>query len=158
MGRLLIALVLTLNISYLHAQGKVLTDPQAYFTAIIVSDMETSLPWYVRAFEFDVLNQVDLPQRGIKQANLKRGEIQIELIELKGSLSTESLLADQPAKTKMQGFFKFGMLISDFEEWINHLEGAQVTFNGDIVKDPLSGKRTVLILDPDGNRIQLFEQ
>jgi len=34
---------------------------------------------------------------------------------------------------------------------------SKVDFNGGVVEDPVSGKKMVIILDPDGNRIQLFE-
>lgn len=61
-------------------------------------------------------------------------------------------------KTRLQGFFKFGLQVAQFDDWMTHLEKAGVTFHGRVVNDPVSGKRTVLIKDPDGNRIQFFEQ
>jgi predicted enzyme related to lactoylglutathione lyase len=40
---------------------------------------------------------------------------------------------------------------------VSHFEETGTEFNGQVVKDKNSGKRMVVIFDPDGNRIQLFE-
>lgn len=82
----------------------------------------------------------------------------IELIELKSSLSPKSLLENHPKKTKIDGFFKFGFLVSEFEKWVDALKKSKVEFYGDIVIDNLTGKRMLLVKDPDGNRIQIFEK
>ena len=46
----------------------------------------------------------------------------------------------------------------EFDDWVDTLKHAKVEFYGDVVTDELSGKRMLLIKDPDGNRIQLFEK
>ena len=58
----------------------------------------------------------------------------------------------------MGGFFKFGMKIPDFDQWISHLTDAKAEMHGEVVIDPVSEKRMLIIKDPDGNRIQLFEK
>jgi catechol 2,3-dioxygenase-like lactoylglutathione lyase family enzyme len=107
-----------------------------YFGAVIVQDIDKAVAWYGKTLGYEVINRIDLPKRNIRQANLQREGALLELIQTGKTLHPKTLLANQPKKTKIGGFFKLGF---------------QVT-------DPLSGKRTVLILDPDGNRIQLFEQ
>jgi hypothetical protein len=77
---------------------------------------------------------------------------------LNNSLSVTEILKNHPKKTKIDGFFKFGFLVSEFEKWVTHLEQCKVEFYGTVVADPISKKRMVLIKDPDGNRIQLFEK
>ena len=158
MKKIIILLTLTFCTSINYGQVSTLQKPEAYFSAIIVSNIETSIDWYSNSFGFKVLNKVVSKERGFKQANLKCGTILIELIELKSSLTPKNLLKDHPKKTKIDGFFKFGFLVSDFEKWVTHLKQLKVAFYGSVVRDPNSNKKTVLIMDPDGNRIQLFEK
>ncbi|NQZ11736.1 MAG: VOC family protein, partial [Algicola sp.] len=114
--------------------------------------------WYHKKLGFELVNRVDMPKRGFSQANLKRQGAFIELIETNKTLNPVELLAGTPKKTKIGGFFKLGFQVADFDLWLKWLTKAQVKLYGTVVKDPVSGKRTVLILDPDGNRIQLFER
>ena len=144
--------------SFCSSQAKSLPKPEAHFSAIIVSDIERSINWYTTSFGFKVLNKVVSEKRGFKQANLKCEKILVELIELNTSLSQKEVLKSHPKKTKIDGFFKFGFIVSEFEKWIAHLKQLKVEFHGTVVTDSISKKKTVLILDPDGNRIQLFEK
>ena len=141
-----------------NAQSDSLPDPEAYFTAIIVNDIGASISWYSSNFGFKVLNKVESEERGFKQANLNRGDVLIELIELNSSLTPKKLLENQPKKTKIDGFFKFGFRVTEFDKWVDALKKLKVEFYGDVVTDGLSGKRMLLIYDPDGNRIQIFEK
>ncbi|MBO6524105.1 MAG: VOC family protein [Balneolaceae bacterium] len=50
-----------------------------------------------------------------------------------------------------------GFKIQNFDSWVKYLREKQVSFRGDVVNDPISGKKMVVVLDPDGNRIQFFE-
>lgn len=141
-----------------YAQHESLPAPEAGFSAIIVNDIERSIHWYSNIFEFSVLNTVNSKERGLKQANLKLENIRIELIELASSISPESLLKNYPKKTKIKGFFKFGFSVAEFDKWVDFLKRSKVAFHGNIVKDNASGKKMLIIKDPDGNRIQLFEK
>ncbi len=141
-----------------HGQNETLPSPEAYFSAMIVNDIESSITWYSNNFGFKVLNKIESAEKGFKQANLKCGNILIELIELKSSLSPKSLLENHPKKTKIDGFFKFGFLVSEFDKWIDFLKQAKAEFYGSVVTDNVSGKKMQIILDPDGNRIQIFEK
>ncbi len=49
-------------------------------------------------------------------------------------------------------------MVTDFEKWIDHLTNEKVDFYGSVVTDDTTGKRMVIITDPDGNRIQIFEK
>ena len=141
-----------------YSQVDKLPKPTASFYAIIVSDIEASSNWYSKAFGFEVLNKMELEERGIKQANLKCGNTLLELIELDNSLSQDEMLENRQKGTKMQGFFKFGLTVAEFDKWFKHLNTLKVEFNGTVVNDPDTNKKMVIVKDPDGNRIQLFEQ
>ncbi len=140
------------------SQGNKLPDPEPYFAAIIVANIDTSIDWYSNILGFKILNRLDLKERGFKQANLKRGNILIELIETNSTIYPKDILVNQSNKTRMAGFFKLGFRIPEFTRWMDFLTKSKVKFQGTAVKDKVSGKKTILILDPDGNRIQLFEK
>lgn len=153
---ILLSLIFISFISY--GQNDTLPIPEAYFSAIIVNDIESSITWYSSNFGFKVLNKIESEEKGFKQANLKCGNILIELIELKSSLSPQNLLENYPKKTKIDGFFKFGFLVSEFDKWVAFLKQSKAEFYGSVVTDNISGKKILIIMDPDGNRIQLFEK
>lgn len=158
MKTIYLILILTLTFASTTAQTESLPDPEAYFSAIIVNNIDESITWYSSIMGFEVLNKVVLEERGISQANLKRGAVLLELIELKSAVNAGDVLKTYSKKTKIKGFFKFGLLVSEFDAWIDFLEKSNVVFNGSVVTDPQSGKKMVVIKDPDGNRIQLFEK
>ena len=131
---------------------------EAYFSAMIVNDMDTSINWYSNVMGFVVLDKTESAERGFIQANLKRENILIELIELEHAVAAQDVVPNYDEKTRMVGFFKTGFLVSNFDEWINHLTAQKANFHGNVVTDAISGKRMVIVKDPDGNRIQIFEK
>jgi len=155
-------LFLTLSFLFLQfavqSQATNLPAPKPYFSAIIVSDIDTSIEWYSKSFGLEVVNIEENAERGFKQANLKRGAAWIELLELDNASTQAELLKGLPPKTKIEGYFKFGFTVSEFDDWIKFLTEANVDLYGSVVQDSNSGKRMIIVLDPDGNRIQLFEE
>ena len=141
MKKTLIILNLILGSFISYSQNESLPIPEAYFSAIIVDDIDSSISWYSEIFGFKILNKIESEEKGFKQANLKCGNILIELIELESSLSTKTLLKSHPKKTKIDGFFKFGFLVSEFDKWVAYLEQSKVEFYGSVVTDDLSGKK-----------------
>lgn len=157
MKNLILFFGLFFTLQYSQAQGHTLAEPEAYFTALIVNDIELSTIWYTNNMGFKIVNKTELKDKGFAQVNLKRGTILLELIALSSSVSSKELL-EQTNKTKLQGIFKFGFLIKDFDNWLEHLKAMDVEFKGKVVRDPETSKRMLIILDPDANRIQLFEK
>ena len=133
-------------------------DLKPYFTAIIVTDIDTSSQWFSDVLGFEMLNRVDMEERGFRQANLKRGNAAIELIEINTAIYPRDILQGRTNRTQIAGFFKIGFSASDFDKWEKFLSKSGVKFHGSLVRDETTNKRIVIILDPDGNRIQLFEE
>ncbi len=152
-------LLILLAISFVGmSQVENLVPPEASFSAIIVTDMEVSSSWYQEVLGFEILNETQNMERGFQQKNLKHGSVHIELIEIKGTLTPETLLENQPKGSRISGFFKFGMKVPGFDAWMMHLQKKEANIHGNVVTDPVSGMRMVIVKDPDGNRIQLFEK
>ena len=140
-----------------YAQNDTPKDIKAYFYATIVNDINTSIDWYTNVLEFEVIDKIVSKERGFKQSNLKKEEMLIELIELDKAVSLESM-PNYHNKMRFKGFFKIGFMVTNFDVWITHLKKMKVSFYGNIVTDSNTKKRMVIINDPDGNRIQLFEK
>ena len=155
----LVSILILIGVPYLgHSQNESPRDLKAYFTAIIVSDINTSINWYTSILGFTVLDKVESTERGFKQSNLKRASIHLELIELDAAVNPAASIPNYNSKTRLIGFFKTGFLVSDFDNWLNHLTMKNVNFQGSVVTDDTTEKRMVIIKDPDNNRIQIFEE
>ena len=139
-----------------YCQSENLPDPKPFFIAIIVGDIDRSIDWYSETFGFKMLNKVVNEERGIKQSNLKRGNAFIELIEFDRSLIPTQILSGEERGTRIQGIFKFGFELPDFDSWITFLEGKNLNFYGEVMFDPITEKRMIILKDPDGTRMQLF--
>ena len=158
MCRLMIFFILPCFPLLVTAQPLNVAGPEAFFAAFIVEDLDTSIVWYSDTWGFKIVDKKSFPNMGFKQANLELADIRIELIELESALDPSEVIPNYDAKTKLMGIFKFGLLLPDFDVWIKHLQDLGVIFHGGIVDDQLRGKKMTIVLDPDGNRIQLFEK
>ena len=151
-------LIFLVMIQSVNSQGKIPSNIESSFSAIIVSDIDSSIQWYNQVLGYTLVDQRSVDEIGLKQANLESNDLSLELIQLKTAKPAHELLASYPPKTRVRGLFKIGYSISDFDKWISHLNSLAVNFNGDVVLNPLTNKRMIIVNDPDGNRIQLFEK
>ena len=143
------------SIQTIIAQEQILPPLQACCSAIIVNDLDTSREWYSSILGFELANNFKNEEKGISIANLSHGTTQLELIEIAGSMAPDSLLK---GTTRLQGIFKFGMRIEDFDLWATYLIESDPSLKEQIVTNPVTRKRMLVMRDPDGNRIQLFEE
>ena len=146
-----------LGLSNALAQESAPSDLSAYFSALLVEDIQASQKWYNEVLGFEVVLESQITE-GFTILNMKRGTAALELIQLPGALSPAEAIENYNPKTRIKGFFKIGFQVKNLDQWVKFLKKKEVQFNGDVVEDPVSGKSMVIILDPDGNRIQLFEE
>ena len=128
-----------------------------YFSAIVVKNAETSSTWYQSLLGLERINVNENLQRGSKIIVLSSEDLLLEIIEVKAQVKREDVLLGKPENTLIQGFTKIGFKVSDMDAYIQKLIELKVNFFGDVYTDPVSGKRSLLIQDPDTNLIQLFE-
>ena len=131
---------------------------ESYFSAIIVSDIDSSTPWYKSLLNLDQLDRIENNERGFKIAILANDKVLIELIEFKNGITKKSALENLAENKRLIGHFKIGYRVGDFEEWHRRLENMDIEFYGKTFTDRNLGKRSFIILDPDGNYIQFFER
>lgn len=149
----LIFILFVLPGSILHAQ-----DMKPFFSAVVVSNIDSSIAWYKKVFGLQLRNRTDAPERGFIQANLHSKEMLIELIQVDSSLSGSRILEKHPQKTRIRGFMKFGFVVNDIDDLYRKLRDQNIKFTGRMVTDPVNNKKTFLVNDPDDNLIQFFEQ
>lgn len=155
----LLALLLFFQIWTLSSQAIIATDTaNMSFTAIIVNDMKVSEKWYRRTFGFQPRNDFKIKSRGLYVSNLTLGTNNLELIQLENSVSRKEAVANYDNKPRIQGIFKIGFTVKEFDKWIEWFKELDVKTAGKVVTDNRTNKRMVIILDPDGNRVQLFEK
>ena len=142
---------------FLSGQTVAPKNVQLSFAAVIVKDFDKSVDWYTKNFGFEIVNKVVMENRGIKQVNLKQGDVNLELIELQSALDPNEKYSDSTTKNRFLGFFKIGFSVQNFDSRVKQLTSNGVVFQGKVVTDSKTLNRMVIVLDPDGNRIQLFE-
>ncbi|MCH8331261.1 MAG: VOC family protein [Bacteroidetes bacterium] len=113
----LLTVILLAPIGY--SQSSKLPDLKPYFVAIIVRNIDTSSQWYSEVLGFEILNRVNMEERGFRQANLKRGTATIELIEIDTAIYPLDILKGKAKRTQIAGYFKIGFSVSDFDKWEN---------------------------------------
>ena len=133
-------------------------DLKPYFSAVIVSNIDSSVAWYSKVLGLQLRNRTDAPERGFRQANLYKDDLLIELIQVDSSLPGNKILETHPPKTRIRGFAKFGLSVKNIDALFSKLKAQNIKFTGRMVTDPINNKKTFLINDPDDNLIQLFEQ
>lgn len=139
------------------AQEKSIPEVKAHFSAIIITDLDSSIAWYEKMLGFEIIDKREYAEAGFKQANLKGGNALLELIELDSALEPKNVIAEYNSKTRLTGIFKIGFLVSEFDKSVDHFKQNDAEFHGNIVVDEKTGKRMIIIKDPDENRIQIFE-
>ncbi|NNE26468.1 MAG: VOC family protein [Saprospiraceae bacterium] len=128
---------------------------QSSFHAIIVKNMDASMSWYNKALSFELLDSTHVPSRGLIQANLENETGRLELIEL---ASVNNSIDSCNSNSNLEpGFFKVGFMVHNIDSLMNHFDQAGIDIKGNIVTDPISLNRMIVIKDPDGNRLQFFE-
>ena len=130
---------------------------QPLYTAINVTNIDSSIRWYTKVLNLTLRNRVDSETRGFKQAVLVDKGIMIELVELKKVVSVDSLLKTQPPGTRTLGFSKFGFIVPQIDALFERFSTMSLAFHGKMVVDPVNNKKTFIVADPDGNLIQFFQ-
>lgn len=118
------------------------------FVAVIATDAKASADWYAAVFHLEEI-RITKTER-FDQRMLAGDRFMIEIIE--------SIPPAPEAPDRAVGLFKFGVTVDDFDAYVARLRADGVAFMGDgrVIYDEDLGLRSTILLDPDGNRIQIF--
>lgn len=131
---------------------------EPYFGAIIVENIDSSVAWYRNVLDLKIIKQQENSEAGYKIVNLGNDKMLLELLELRSSISVKTIIETNPGKKWINGIMKIGFKVDNIDSMYNDFKKMKLMFRGDIVTDPLTGKKMFILLDPDENYIQFFEK
>ncbi len=113
----------------------------------LVDDVEESLEFYTTHFGFEPLTVA-----GPAFADVHRGPLRLLLSGPKSSAGRAMTDGEVP---RAGGWNRIHLVVDDLDAEVERLRAAGVTFRNEVVSGP--GGRQVLIVDPSGNLVELFE-
>ena len=156
-GKIILVLLLTGLSQFGRSQELPDGQFELSFIAVITQNIDKSTEFYEKILGFEQVNRNNHMSRGFSQANLRRGNISLEIIQFNSAIKRATLDSIFSPNSRIQGIFKFGISVSNFDSWIEYMDRNEVPMSGRVVTDP-NGRRMVIYLDPDNNRVQLFEK
>jgi catechol 2,3-dioxygenase-like lactoylglutathione lyase family enzyme len=114
----------------------------------IVNDVDAAIDFYTGHLGFALVQQF-----GPAMAIVKHGDLSLWLA---GPMASASRLMPDGAKpVPGGGWARFVLTVTDLAGFVARLKADGVTFCNDIVSGP--GGRQILVADPSGNLVELFE-
>lgn len=147
---LLLSFSVSLSGEKLSWEGK---SPQ--FVALSVGDIDSMAAWYETMFDLEPGTVNELQDGAVRQTSLRNEHLIIELVQHDQAASRAS--HDIARSYFIHGIFKVGFFVEDIEHAIATLEKRGATFRGRLMEIREHGVRTILVEDPEGNTVQLFE-
>jgi catechol 2,3-dioxygenase-like lactoylglutathione lyase family enzyme len=115
----------------------------------IVKDVDAAIAFYTERLGFEVVMHPAPPF-----AMLARGDLRLMLSAPGGGPGGGGAMADGRLP-EPGGWNRFQLEVSDLDAEVEALRGAGATFRGEIVQGV--GGRQILVEDPSGNCVELFE-
>ena len=128
-------------------KGAPMTNEETVNVRYMVDDVAAALDFYTTHFGFEQLTAFPPAFADVAKGNLR--------LLLSGPTSSAGRPMADGARPGPGGWNRIHLLTADLDSEIARLEAAGVTFRNDVVSGP--GGRQVLVVDPSGNLIELFE-
>lgn len=132
------------------------TAREGAFIALSVADLDKQVAWYRAVLGFSIVEQRDVPERGIRFVLLEREGSLIEMLQLP---EARARLEVDPAATgasRIHGFFKAGFVVRDIDRLQQELQEKGATFSLPLGEPGSAGLRTFQLKDPEGNLLQFL--
>jgi catechol 2,3-dioxygenase-like lactoylglutathione lyase family enzyme len=125
-----------------------MTDPREMVSIrYIVDDVEASVAFYTKLLGFKVLTSFAPAFADVARGNLR--------LLLSGPTSSAGRPMADGAKPQPGGWNRIHLIVDDIEAEVARLRYAGARFRNDILSGP--GGKQILLLDPSGNVVELFE-
>ncbi len=152
-GLLFLPLLFLLALNALPAQTDTLWNRASLAQVTLnVRDADEVAGWYRRHLGFHTDSLATFEER----IGLYNGDFWLVLHEPADYLPKDSV-PKGPFVQFFEGYFKFGFLVKGFDKLVAQLRAGGVQFRGDVVHDPNLRRRTLILIDPEGNPVQLFD-
>jgi catechol 2,3-dioxygenase-like lactoylglutathione lyase family enzyme len=112
----------------------------------IVDDVEKAVAFYTKVLGFETLNAFPA------FADVARGKLRLLL---SGPMSSAARPMPDGAKPQPGGWNRIHLIVDDIDAEVARLRAAGAPFRNDILEGP--GGKQVLIQDPSGNVVELFQ-
>jgi catechol 2,3-dioxygenase-like lactoylglutathione lyase family enzyme len=113
----------------------------------LVNDVDASIAFYRDLFGFELLTSA-----APAFADVRRGNLRLLLAGPKSSAARAMADGAQPGPG---GWNRIHFIVDDLGEEVTRLQRAGAEFRNDMVVGP--GGKQILVLDPSGNIVELFE-
>jgi len=126
------------------------------FFALSVPDLAASVMWYTETLD---LTASRLPGTKEAQVALLQGKgLIVELVQHEAAAGLEERLPEVKGRYLVHGLFKAGFFVEDLDATVKRLSARGAAFKGGAFTDEVLKARSILLLDNNGNVIQLFER
>jgi catechol 2,3-dioxygenase-like lactoylglutathione lyase family enzyme len=113
----------------------------------MVTDVDESIAFYTGLLGFELLTTAAPAFADVKRGNLR--------LLLSGPASSAGRAMPDGVQPRPGGWNRIHLIVDDLESEVDRFRGAGVMFRNDIVTGP--GGKQILLLDPSGNVVELFE-
>jgi catechol 2,3-dioxygenase-like lactoylglutathione lyase family enzyme len=113
----------------------------------MVDDVEEAIEFYTKFLDFEVITHFGAPFADVKRGNLR--------LLLAGPESSAGRPMPDGTKPGPGGWNRIHLIVDDLEAEVARLRDAGAPFRNDIIVGP--GGRQILLQDPSGNVVELFE-
>jgi catechol 2,3-dioxygenase-like lactoylglutathione lyase family enzyme len=113
----------------------------------MVDDVEAAVDFYTRHFGFDLQSNQAPAFADVKRGNLR--------LLLSGPTSSAGRPMPDGRRPAPGGWNRIHLIVDDIESEVEQLRAAGLGFRNEIVRGP--GGRQILVDDPSGNPIELFQ-
>ena len=111
----------------------------------MVDDVDDSIAFYTKLLDFEILTSASPAFADVKRGNLR--------LLLSGPASSGARAT--PEDSAAPGRNRIHLVVDDLDAEVDRLDAAGVPFRSEVVAGP--GGRQVLIADPAGNLVEVFE-
>jgi catechol 2,3-dioxygenase-like lactoylglutathione lyase family enzyme len=123
-------------------------DPTAMVNVrYMVDDVEEAVAFYTTVLDFEVLTNTPPAFANVISGNLR--------LLLSGPTSSAGRPMSDGTKPGPGGWNRIHLIVDDIEAEVARLRDRGARFRNDIIEGP--GGKQVLLLDPSGNFVELFE-
>jgi catechol 2,3-dioxygenase-like lactoylglutathione lyase family enzyme len=130
---------------------------QPYLSGIMTTNASRLQQWYTQHLGFQIKDERNIPASGIHFFLLEHEGFLLEIIQRNDLFDPQPALDSSSQYKFVRGLFKVGFYVSNIEEWFKKLQENKVTIKSENVSTKSKGP-FILLQDPDGNLVQLFEQ
>ena len=113
----------------------------------MVSDVEQAIAFYTDLLGFEVLSSAAPAFADVQLGNLR--------LLLSGPASSAGRAMPDGETPGPGGWNRIHFIVEDLEAEVDRLRSKGATFRNDIIRGP--GGKQILLLDPSGNVVELFE-